>query len=143
MCSSPRRRAAIDSAEPPVARDDAILSLTIVKCAWSTRNAAVDLQFANVQPPHGKGVDGQGAHMPASYGECANDEASDGERTDRGGPERECAEGDRTKTERMSGARRCLVSSGTASQPFNLSNSFLANLHVVHGQLRAPAADGY
>jgi hypothetical protein len=98
------------------------------------RHAAVDCQLANVQSAHFKVVDAQCAHTPAFHGERANGEPSDGNRTDRSGPEGERAECHRTKTESARGAcRLSLVCPGLASRRLNLSISSLPNLRIGHG----------
>jgi SAM-dependent methyltransferase len=93
-----------------------------------------------VQSPHFKVVDAQCAHTPAFHGERANGEPSDGNRTDRSGPEGERAECHRTKTESARGAcRLSLVCPGLASRRLNLSISSLPNLRVGHGAPRSTA----
>ena len=66
-----------------------------VAAAGSTRYSAVDYQFANVQPPHFKVVDGQVVHTPTFHGESADGEPIDGQRTDRS-----CSDGERSECHR-------------------------------------------
>jgi hypothetical protein len=89
------------------------------------------VNLPNVQSAHFKVVDAQCAHTPAFHGERANGEPSDGNRTDRSGPEGERAECHRTKTESARGAcRLSLVCPGLASRRLNLSISSLPNLRI-------------
>jgi hypothetical protein len=92
-----------------------------------------------VQPSDFKIVYGQRADTPALQSKRANGEASDGERTDRGGREGKRAECDRSEAEGVIDARRPLAFRAVASRRLNRVHSSLAHLSVVHGAPRSSA----